>query len=84
MNEESKPREANVNELPPSSSCSSEGASSNASLLKLVDWNGPDDPEKPVNWPRSKKNKILAAVCLMRFTTYEGTLLLSLRGDRES
>ncbi|KAJ5572389.1 MFS general substrate transporter [Penicillium sp. DV-2018c] len=62
MVEESKPREANVNELPPSSACSSEGASSNASCAKLVDWNGPDDPAKPVNWPRSKKNRILAAI----------------------
>ncbi|KAJ6089521.1 hypothetical protein N7467_004737 [Penicillium canescens] len=67
--EKKSPQQATISELPPSSSCPSEGASSNASLLKVVDWDGPDDPEKPVNWPRSKKNQILGAVCLMRFTT---------------
>ncbi|KAJ5297824.1 hypothetical protein PENANT_c012G07147 [Penicillium antarcticum] len=70
MAEEKKsPQQATINELPPSSACPSEGASSNASLMKVVDWDGPDDPEKPVNWPRSRKNQILGAVCLMRFTT---------------
>jgi hypothetical protein len=72
--EKMSPQQATISELPPSSSCPSEGASSNASLLKVVDWDGPDDPEKPVNWPRSKKNQILGAVCLMRFTTYVGHL----------
>jgi hypothetical protein len=71
MTEESKLQRLKVNEMALGSSCSSDGASSsNASLLKVVDWNGADDPEKPVNWPRSKKNQILGAVCLMRFTTY--------------
>ncbi|PLN79778.1 MFS general substrate transporter [Aspergillus taichungensis] len=35
----------------------------------IVDWDGPDDPEKPLNWPKSKKTMIISAVCLMRFTT---------------
>ena len=68
--EKESPQQATISELPPGSACPSEGVSSNASLLKVVDWDGPDDPEKPVNWPRSKKNQILGAVCLMRFTTY--------------
>jgi hypothetical protein len=72
--EKNSPQQATISELPPSSACPSECASSSASLLKVVDWDGPDDPEKPLNWPRSKKNQILGAVCLMRFTTYVGLL----------
>ncbi|KAJ5788790.1 MFS general substrate transporter [Penicillium paradoxum] len=67
MRDQSKPQETSIDVLP--SGSSSSNSASNASLLKIVDWNGPDDPEKPINWPRSKKNKILGAVCLMRFTT---------------
>lgn len=36
-----------------------------------VDWKGPDDPNKPMNWPKSRKQGIIAAVCAMRFTTYD-------------
>lgn len=36
----------------------------------IVDWEGPDDPEKPLNWPKNTKTMIISAVCLMRFTTY--------------
>lgn len=56
---------------PPGSSSSTEAGSqdSRQQSLVVVDWNGPDDPEKPVNWPRSKKRAIISAVCLMRFTT---------------
>lgn len=74
MTEESKLQGLRINETAPGSSCSSDGASSDAGLLKAVDWSGPDDLEKPVNWPRSKKNQILGAVCLIRFTTYGGFL----------
>lgn len=84
MSEERKLRETSNNALPPGSSYSSETLSSNASLIKVVDWNGPDDPEKPVNWSRSKKNKILGAVCLMRFTTYGSFLHVFLLGSRKS
>jgi hypothetical protein len=69
MAEDSKLRGLNVNEMVHGSSCSLVGESSNTILDKTVDWNGPDDPERPVNWPRSKKIQILGAVCLMRFTT---------------
>ncbi|KAJ5675650.1 MFS general substrate transporter [Penicillium macrosclerotiorum] len=34
-----------------------------------VDWNSPEDPEKPINWPRWRKRGIIVAVCAMRFTT---------------
>ncbi|KAJ5971517.1 uncharacterized protein N7479_001435 [Penicillium vulpinum] len=69
MSGETKSQDARIAKLAPGSSCSSEGASSNSSLLKVADWNGPDDPEKPINWSRSKKNKVLGSVCMMRFTT---------------
>ncbi|KAJ5084177.1 hypothetical protein NUU61_008756 [Penicillium alfredii] len=59
-----------VRELVPGSSSSAEPPSTaSSSTFGEVDWKGPDDPEKPINWPRSKKNQILGAVCLMRFTT---------------
>lgn len=56
---------------PPGSSSSTEAGSqdSRQQSLVVVDWNGPDDPEKPLNWSRSKKRAIISAVCLMRFTT---------------
>lgn len=34
----------------------------------LVDWNGPDDPEKPLNWPKKKKwtnMMLIAALTLL-------------------
>lgn len=61
------------NLTPPGSSSSTETGGSTASRqqsLVVVDWNGPDDPEKPLNWSRAKKNAIISSVCLMRFTTY--------------
>lgn len=35
-----------------------------------VDWEGPDDPQKPINWPKWKKRGIIIAVGAMRLTTY--------------
>ncbi|KAJ5367167.1 MFS general substrate transporter [Penicillium brevicompactum] len=34
-----------------------------------VDWDGPDDPAKPINWPKWRKRGIIYALCAMRFTT---------------
>lgn len=34
-----------------------------------VDWDGPDDPDKPINWPKWSKRGIIYALCAMRFTT---------------
>lgn len=36
----------------------------------LVDWYGPDDPENPINWPKSWKFLIAALVCLLNFVVY--------------
>lgn len=59
---------------PPGSSGStvapSEASQDSTSSIVVVDWDGPDDPEKPLNWSRTKKRAIISAVCLMRFTTY--------------
>ncbi|RAO67293.1 uncharacterized protein BHQ10_003305 [Talaromyces amestolkiae] len=35
----------------------------------IIDWDGPDDPEKPINWPRSRKAGVIGTVCLLRFVT---------------
>jgi hypothetical protein len=34
-----------------------------------VDWDGPDDPAKPVNWPLRKKAKNIAIICYLSFLT---------------
>ncbi len=36
----------------------------------LVDWDGPDDPEKPTNWPSSRKYGIIAIISSITFLTY--------------
>ena len=43
----------------------------------VVDWNGPDDPEKPTNWPASRKYGIVAIISTITFLTY--VLLIGLR-----
>jgi hypothetical protein len=40
-----------------------------ASDPNVVDWDGPDDPEKPMNWSKTRKGGIIFAVGLMRFVT---------------
>lgn len=35
----------------------------------VVDWNGPDDPKNPMNWPPRKKNTIVALISLITFIT---------------
>lgn len=30
----------------------------------IVDWNGPDDPENPLNWSKTKKNLHVVIVSL--------------------
>ncbi|PLB48473.1 MFS general substrate transporter [Aspergillus steynii IBT 23096] len=42
-----------------------------------VDWKGPDDPNKPMNWPKSRKQGIIIAVCAMRFTTPLASSMMS-------
>lgn len=39
----------------------------------LVDWNGPDDPENPINWSRGKKIAIVLQVMFLTCVTYMGS-----------
>jgi len=50
---------------PPNAELSTEVASD----PNVVDWDGPDDPEKPMNWSQTRKGGIIFAVGLMRFVT---------------
>ena len=36
----------------------------------LVDWDGPDDPTKAVNWSRKEKWSTIACLSAMTFITY--------------
>ncbi|CAO1618429.1 unnamed protein product [Sympodiomycopsis kandeliae] len=49
------------------SSASLEKKLSNDNII-LVDWDGPDDPENPMNWPTSKKWTNAMTLCLMCLT----------------
>jgi hypothetical protein len=39
----------------------------------IVDWDGPDDPTNPLNWPTKKKSIIVATISFITFLTYEST-----------
>lgn len=42
----------------------------------VVDYDGPDDPENPFNWPRWKKGRQLVLMAFNTFITYVSLLLL--------
>ena len=35
----------------------------------IVDWDGPDDPENPMNWPASRKWKLISVLALVTLVT---------------
>lgn len=37
----------------------------------IVDWEGPDDPENPLNWPFRKKVVATVIIASITFVTYE-------------
>jgi hypothetical protein len=41
----------------------------------LVDWDGPDDPENPLNWTTSRKAMMTTSIALITFLTYVVHLL---------
>ncbi|GME22848.1 MFS transporter [Neofusicoccum parvum] len=44
--------------------------------IEIVDWDGPDDPASPYNWPKAKKCIITAVALFATFTTMmNGTIL---------
>ncbi|OAX82790.1 hypothetical protein ACJ72_02862 [Emergomyces africanus] len=42
-----------------------------------VDWDGPDDPMHPYNWPRSKKVGIVVGIALISFLTPLGSSMFA-------
>jgi MFS transporter, DHA1 family, multidrug resistance protein len=36
----------------------------------VVDWNGPNDPENPMNWPFWRKSGVITCVSIARFITW--------------
>ena len=42
----------------------------------VVDWDGPDDPENPINWPTGKKWTNISIMAAITFLTYVVSLLL--------
>lgn len=40
----------------------------------IVDWEGPDDPENPMNWPLKKKVVATATISLITLLTYGSDL----------
>jgi hypothetical protein len=36
----------------------------------LIDWDGPDDPTKPINWPTWKKNVNFGIIIYFTFLSY--------------
>ncbi|KAI0299341.1 MFS transporter [Multifurca ochricompacta] len=41
----------------------------------LVTWNGPDDPENPMNWSSIKKTWVMFQVCFLTFAVYIGSAI---------
>ncbi|KAH8723908.1 major facilitator superfamily domain-containing protein [Phaeosphaeriaceae sp. PMI808] len=47
----------------------------------LVDWNGPNDPSNPQNWPVSHKVIMTAITCLYTFAVYVGSSIYTSSQD---
>jgi hypothetical protein len=58
-----------------------DGAEEQAGALvaeDVVDWEGDDDVEKPVNWSTGRKLKNIVVICYTTFLTYDSFYLLLL------
>lgn len=42
----------------------------------IVDWDGPDDPKNPMNWPASRKWTLIAALAGVTLVTYVGIIII--------
>lgn len=49
---------------------SSKGESPEVTESEEIDWDGSDDPDKPVNWPQTKKWRITLTVSMLSFMTF--------------
>ena len=47
----------------------------------VVDWDGPDDPANPMNWPLSQKAAAIAIVSAITFVRYVRAAHVSLNAD---
>ena len=45
----------------------------------IVDFHGPDDPDKAVNWPARQKYSMLALISVMTFITYAANIQSNFR-----
>jgi hypothetical protein len=52
------------NPLEPTHSGTAEDVSNESKDPNIVDWDGPDDPENPLNWSTAKKNVHVVVVSL--------------------
>ncbi|KAF2744929.1 benomyl/methotrexate resistance protein [Sporormia fimetaria CBS 119925] len=43
----------------------------------LVDWEGEDDPQKPMNWTRARKAKNIVVICYLTFLTPLGSTMFA-------
>lgn len=43
--------------------------------VTVVDWDGPDDPENPLNWSLNKKLFVTFEICLLTFGIYIGSAI---------
>lgn len=41
----------------------------------LVDWNGPNDPDNPLNWSMRRKAFVTGLLCLLTFSVYMGSAI---------
>ena len=40
-------------------------------VANVVDWDGPNDPENPMNWSNSRKWLTISLISISSFNTYE-------------
>lgn len=43
--------------------------------VDIIDWDGPDDPENPMNWSQNKKFFVTFEICLLTFAIYIGSAI---------
>lgn len=43
--------------------------------VDIIDWDGPDDPENPMNWSQNKKFFVTFEICLLTFSIYIGSAI---------
>ncbi|KAL8646597.1 MAG: hypothetical protein Q9210_006048 [Variospora velana] len=65
------PEKGNVDDAEPSPISSIQDCDDAQPDSNLVDWDGPDDPEKPTNWADSRKYSIIVLISTVTFLTYE-------------